>query len=47
MTAQQRQKQAALETKMEKEATRQRNQEQRAMEENKARHVKNMIMAQK
>jgi len=35
-----------LETKMEKEATKQRNQ-QRAMEENKARHMKNMILAQK
>jgi len=32
---------------MEKEATKQRNQEQRAMEENKARHMKNMILAQK
>ena len=47
MTAQQRQKQTALETKMEKEATRQRNHEQRANEENKARHMKNMILAQK
>lgn len=32
---------------MEKEAVRQRNLEQRQMEENKARHMKHMILAQK
>ncbi len=47
MSAQQRQKQVALETKAEKEAVRQRNFEQRQQEENKARHMKHMILAQK
>ena len=47
MSAQQKQKQVALETKAEKAATRQRNEEQRRLEESRAHNMKMMIRAQK
>lgn len=45
MTAAQKQRQVALDTKAEKEATRQRNAEQRMAEEQRARNMKAMINA--
>ena len=47
MTALERQKQAAIETKMQKQATRQMNEENRADQERVARSMKNMIQNQK
>ena len=47
MNAAQKQKQVALDTKAEKMAVKQRNLEQRAMEEQRARNMKHMIAAQK
>ena len=47
MTALERQKQAAIETKMQKQATRQMNEENRADQERVARSMKTMIQNQK
>ena len=47
LSAFQMQKMKALDAKAQKEETRQRNQEQRAQEENRARNMKEMIRAQK
>ena len=47
MTALERQKQAAIETKMQKQATRQMNEENRADQERIARSMKTMIQNQK
>jgi hypothetical protein len=47
LNAAQKQKSAAIETKEEKAVSRMRNLEQRSMEEQRARNMKNMINAQK
>lgn len=47
MSAQQRQRQVAAETKAEKEETRQRNLEQKIREQNRALEMKNMIAQQR